>query len=163
MKSRAARASLALALNMCLAASAAAQTPSNDVPLPERLLAAIDVPLTLDTIERAGLTEAAALRVLGDGKRTRYERLRAASALPFFATATARAALERAAAADSDLELRVQAVTGLARGFGLADPLGVRAALDVALAQPDTPLYVRDHWAKERVALEARPAPGASR
>ena len=163
MKSRVARASLALALNMCLAASAAAQTPSNDVPLPERLLAAIDVPLTLDTIERAGLTEAVALRVLGDGTRTRYERLRAASALPFFATATGRAALERVAAADSDLELRVQAVTGLARGFGLTDPQGVRAALDAALHQPSTPAYVRDHWAKERAALESPASTGAPR
>ena len=80
MKSRAVRASLVFALNLSLAAGAAAQTRTAEVPLPERLLAAIDVPLTLDTIERAGLTEAVALRVLGDGARTRYERLRAASA-----------------------------------------------------------------------------------
>ena len=153
MKSRAARASLVLVLNLSLAAGAAAQAPTAEVPLPERLLAAIDVPLTLDTIERAGLTEAVALRVLGDATRTRYERLRAASALPFFATATARAALERVASTDSDLELRVQAVTGLARGFGLTDPQGVRATLDAALALPGTPAYVREHWGRERVAL----------
>lgn len=147
----------ALFIVLTLASSAAAQTPAVNVPLPERLLAAIDVPLTLDTIERAGLTEAVALRVLGDAGRTRYERLRAASALPFFATSTARATLERVALQDSDIELRVQAITGLARGFGASDPSGVRAALDAAVALPGTPPYVRAHWAQERAQLEAAP------
>lgn len=98
--------------------------------LPDVLLAAIDVPLTHEVIGRVGLTEAHAATRLADVSAKRYVRLRAVSSLPFFGTPTARALLERTAAEDRDVEVRIQAVTSLARGFGPGDPVGVLAALN---------------------------------
>lgn len=102
------------------------------------LLAAIDVPLTAEIITRMGLTESTATNALADRTAKRYVRLRAVGALPFFATKTARALVERTAAEDADEVVRIQAVTSLARGFGGTDRLGVLTALQ-ALARKATP------------------------
>jgi hypothetical protein len=141
------------------APAAPASVVAPDSATGERLLAAVDVPLTGELIARTGLTEATAARLLGDTKQRRYLRLRALSALPFFATPTARALVEATLARDADEVLRVQAATSLARGFGGADPVGVATHLQQA-SRRATPA-VAEAIAAELALLQPRlPAPG---
>jgi hypothetical protein len=122
-----------------------------EAPRGELLLSAIDVPLTAAAIEQVGLTEAVTLQVLHDLQRPRYARLRAASALPFFGTDTALAALTTRATEDTDPEVRLQAVTSLV--------WGAEAQEDTLERRADLPTYVRAHLRTERAALAKRTAP----
>ncbi len=147
---------LLLGLTLLGAAPAVrAQAPATPATadLGARLLGALDVPLTADLIRQTGLTEATATAALADTKSPRYLRLRAVSALPFFATPTARALAERTAAEDADEVVRVQAVTSLARGFGPQDPAGVRTTLH-RLAR-NAPKAVAEALPGELAAFEA--------
>lgn len=98
-------------------------------PHAELLLRAIDIPLTPDTIEHAGLTEAVAARVALDLKQKRYTRVRAIGALGVFGSDLGRRLIESAAVADPDEQVRVQAVISLARVWGPADRPTVSAFL----------------------------------
>lgn len=103
-------------------------------PHAELLLRAIDIPLTPDTIEHAGLTEAVAARVALDLKQKRYTRVRALGALGVFGSDLGRRLIESAAVADPDEQVRVQAVISLARVWGPADRPTVSAFLVDRLA-----------------------------
>jgi hypothetical protein len=86
------------------------------------LLGAIDVPLTPETLAAAGLDEARATAVARDATARRYLRVRAAGALGVLGTDGARRTLEALAAEDADVEVRIQAVTALARVWAPRDP-----------------------------------------
>ena len=131
-----------LVLTLLLAAPAMAQTPAKvEAPVPATakiLLEAIDIFLTPQMMDKAGLTEAYAQAVVASDAR-RYIRARAISALAMFATPSARATLEEAAYRDADPEIRIQAVMSLSRAFGPTDKIGVRAVLrTVAQDAPET-------------------------
>jgi hypothetical protein len=133
-----------------------------EAPRGELLLSAIDVPLTAAAIEQVGLTEAVTLQVLHDLQRPRYARLRAASALPFFGTDTALAALTARATEDTDTEVRLQAVTSLVWGAEAQEARRAPqwlGALDTLERRADLPTYVRAHLRTERAALAKRTAP----
>lgn len=112
--------------------------PATDPRAAEMLLLAIDIPLTPETIERAGLTEAQAARVALDVKQSRYARVRALGALGVFGTDLGRRLIEAAAVADPDEQLRVQAVISLARVWGPDDRPTVGAFLVERLADDST-------------------------
>ena len=120
-------------VSLCFIVSTAGASVAAETPKPmseaETLLAAIDEPLTMQAIADAGLTETMAIGRLDDAEARRYIRLRAVSALGYFRTPTARARVEAAATKDADLEVRIQAVTTLARAFGAGDVTGVIALL----------------------------------
>lgn len=123
----------AAATMMLLAGPASAQTaPAEASPLTPQadlLLRAIDIPLTPETIARAGLTPAEAMAVVADGEASRYARVRAVGALGVFGTLEARRVIERLAVADPDEQVRVQAVISLARVFGPDDRAAVAGFL----------------------------------
>lgn len=107
-------------------------------PHAELLLRAIDIPLTPDTIEHAGLTEAVAARIALDLKQKRYTRVRAIGALGVFGSDLGRRLIESAAVADPDEQVRVQAVISLARVWGPADRPTVSAFLVDRLGDEST-------------------------
>ncbi|MCK6574800.1 hypothetical protein L6V77_27330 [Myxococcota bacterium] len=141
------------------APAAPAPVAAPDAATGERLLAAVDVPLTAELIARTGLTEATAVRLLGDTTQRRYLRLRALSSLPFFATPTARALVEATLARDADEVVRIQAATSLARGFGGADPVGVATHLQQA-SRGATPAVAEAITAELALLQPRLPAPG---
>jgi hypothetical protein len=116
----------------------AADSAATDPRAAEMLLLAIDIPLTPETIERAGLTEAQAARVALDVKQSRYARVRALGALGVFGTDLGRRLIEAAAVADPDEQLRVQAVISLARVWGPDDRPTIGAFLVERLADDST-------------------------
>ncbi len=108
-----------LVLLLALAAPAMA---ADAAPTAELLLGAIDVPLTPEALAAAGVDEARATAVARDPARRRYLRVRAAGALGVLGTDGARRTLEALAAEDPDVEVRIQAVTALARVWAPRDP-----------------------------------------
>lgn len=143
----------ALALLAALSGPAVAAPPA-PTPEAEMLLGAIDVMITPATLKQAGITEAWATAVVDDIKARRYLRARAIGALAIIGTDSARARIERAASADHDLEIRIQAVISLARAFGPADEERVNGFLK-GLA-PEAPEALRDVLHRELTRLEKR-------
>ena len=93
------------------------------------LLAAIDVPLTVERLTAVGLDETYATGVLADAEASRYVRARALGALGLLGTETAKARVEGVLREDLDPELRIQAAISLARAFARVDVVGVKATL----------------------------------
>lgn len=137
---------LTLALAFALVAPAASADPGDRFPKDPRnaelLLAAIDIPLTPETVARAALTEQHAARVATDVKQPRYPRVRAVGALGVIGTDSARRLIETLAVADRDEQVRVQAVISLARIWGQDDREAVGGFLVDRLV--DAPPVVSD-------------------
>lgn len=99
------------------------------------LLLAIDVSLTAQLIEQAGITLAQLKAALADAESPRYMRQRALWALAHIGGEEARALVRGAALGDRDEEVRTEGALVIARGFAAR---GVRAAytdLDRIIAQ----------------------------
>ena len=134
-------------------------TPIDDVQM---LLGAIDIPLTPETMAKAGLTEARATAALAKKSETRYARMRAIGALSQFATPTAREKIEAVARGDDDVYVQRQAVAALVAGFGQTDTAGVRKLL--AEIAPGAPAPVAEEIQRQRAVLNTvalPPAPSA--
>ncbi|MCA9537813.1 MAG: hypothetical protein KC620_02930 [Myxococcales bacterium] len=106
--------------------SATAEPPP---PSAELLLRAIDIPLTPERLEAAGLDEDFAAAALADAARDRYARVRALGALAVHGSPHARQLIEAAALADADEAVRAQALISLARAFGPDDRAAVTSFL----------------------------------
>lgn len=140
-----------------LAAAPAVAAPPAPTKSAELLLGAIDVLLTPENIQKAGLTEAWATAVVDDAGARRYLRARAVGALALMQTPTARARIEHAALADADDEIRIQAVISLARAFGPADREQVTRFLRGAAESGPPALRTIVHG--ELARLDKQPAP----
>ena len=127
----------------------------------ELLLGAIDVLLTAENMAAVGLDEARLLRVARDQTRRRYLRVRAVGGLGILGTAEGRRLTSTLAATDPDVEVRIQAVLSLARGFGRADPDGV--ARELRRLASEAPPAVGAMAQAELRRLEARPPASAVR
>lgn len=111
------------------------------------LIDAIDIPLTPETIERAGVTEALAAALAADPTAKRYTRVRAVGALGVIGTDSARRLIELMARGDADPQVQVQAVVSLSRIWGVDDRVEVVRFLTERLG--DAPAPVDDAIARE--------------
>lgn len=100
------------------------------------LVDAIDIPLTPESVARAGLTEAHAVALATDVSARRYTRVRAVGALGVLGTVTARALIERLAVVDGDAFVRAQALVSLARVWGPSDREAVEGFLTERIDDP---------------------------
>lgn len=111
------------------------------------LIDAIDVPLTPETLEMAGVTEAEVAALAADPSARRYTRVRAVGALGVIGTDSARRLIELMAVGDADPQVRVQAVVSLSRIWGVDDRVEVIRFLTERLG--DAPVQVDDAIVRE--------------
>lgn len=108
----------------------------------DMLLDAIDIVISPMRIVEAGLTEEYAIAMAVDANQRRYRRVRATGALGIFGSARAHAVLLDLARGDTDVEVRIQAVTSLVYAFKEAAPGGLAAEL-LAIAEDAPPALRR--------------------
>lgn len=137
---------IALFLILSLAAPAQATQVAQDTQVAQAakarvdlLLNAIDVLLSPMAIAEVGLTEDYAVALATDSMQRRYLRVRATGALAMFGSARARTVLLALARTDTDVEVRIQAVTSLVYWFAEDAPGQLTADL-VAIADHAPPM-----------------------
>ncbi|MGK0358198.1 MAG: hypothetical protein ACI9U2_000481 [Bradymonadia bacterium] len=129
---------LFLIFSLAVPAQATPATPDATARV-DLLLNSIDVLLSPMAIAQVGLTEDYAVAVATDSTRRRYLRVRATGALAMFGSARGRSVLLELARDDTDVEVRIQAVTSLVYWFAEDAPGQLAAAL-VAIADHAPPM-----------------------